>query len=195
MPRPMPIAKSSCSLSHHSLCTELSPVSMSKKKPRTRPSRIALCAAAKELRLRTSPSAAKGITFILLLFACACSPAAAANLQKPTVEAFDRYIRLTDARIEGELRDRRPFLWVDALPDVQRQRAYSQLRTAQVVIERLETRDYGRSIDVPDGLIHHWIGTAFIPGSTLQKTVALVQDYDRHSEIYKPEVIRSKVLQ
>jgi len=148
-----------------------------------------------ELRLRTSPSAAKGmLVFILLLLAFASS-VAAAELQKPTVEAFDRYIRLTDARIEGELRDRRLFLWVDALPDAQRQRAYSQLKAAQVVIERLETSDHGRSIDVPDGLIHHWIGTAFIPTSTLQKTVALVQDYDRHSEIYKPEVIRSKILQ
>jgi hypothetical protein len=47
---------------------------------------------------------------------------------------------------------------------------------------------------VPDGLIHHWIGTTFISGATVDRGVALLQDYDRHSELYAPIVTRSKLL-
>ncbi len=34
----------------------------------------------------------------------------------------------------------------------------------------------------------------FIPGASLQKTIALVQDYNNHKQIYKPEVIDSQLL-
>jgi hypothetical protein len=49
-------------------------------------------------------------------------------------------------------------------------------------------------VEVPDGLIHDWVGAIFIPGATLEKTLALVQDYDHHKEIYRPEVIDSRLL-
>ena len=47
---------------------------------------------------------------------------------------------------------------------------------------------------MPDGLIHHWVGSVFVPGATLEQAVALLQDYNRHAEIYTPTVARSKVL-
>jgi len=33
-------------------------------------------------------------------------------------------------------------------------------------------------------MIHHWIGTVFIPGATLAQTLALEQDYDHHQEYF-----------
>ena len=47
---------------------------------------------------------------------------------------------------------------------------------------------------MPNGLIHHWIGTSFIRGATLDRALALLQDYDHHSELYAPMVTRSKLL-
>lgn len=44
---------------------------------------------------------------------------------------------------------------------------------------------------MPSGLIHDWIGAVFIPGTTVKETLALIQDYDRHKNIYQPEVIDS----
>jgi hypothetical protein len=44
---------------------------------------------------------------------------------------------------------------------------------------------------VPSGLIHDWVGAVFIPGTTVKQTLALIQDYDNHKNIYKPEVIDS----
>ena len=51
-----------------------------------------------------------------------------------------------------------------------------------------------RAIQVPDGLIHDWIGSTCVPGATMKKTLALVQDYDNHKNIYQPEVIGSKLI-
>jgi len=43
-------------------------------------------------------------------------------------------------------------------------------------------------------LIHDWIAAAFIPNSTIQEIFSLIQDYDNHKNIYKPEVIDSKLI-
>ena len=112
----------------------------------------------------------------------------AAELKPQTIEAFDRYVRVTEARMQTELDGQSSFLWVDRLPDDEREEAYAKLRAGEVVIDRLETRDGDEKIKIPDGKIHHWIGTVLIPGVTLEQTMALVQDYDRYAEIYSPDV-------
>ena len=122
------------------------------------------------------------------------SPVIAAELRQETIAAFGRYVRLTEVQIDADLAKGAPFLWVDRLPEARRAAAYAQLRAGHVVIERLETLDNGNHIHVPDGLIHHWTGTVFIPGATLAQTLALVEDYDRHQQYYHPDVMRSKLL-
>ena len=49
-------------------------------------------------------------------------------------------------------------------------------------------------VQVPNGLIHDWIGAAFLPATNLKETLALIQDYDNHKNIYKPEVMDSKLI-
>jgi hypothetical protein len=49
-------------------------------------------------------------------------------------------------------------------------------------------------VKVPSGLIHDWIAAAFIPDSTIQEIFAVIQDYDNHKNIYKPEVVESKLV-
>jgi hypothetical protein len=114
-----------------------------------------------------------------------------AELRPHTVAAFDRYVRLTEARLDG---DAVPFLWIDAQKGRDGGPTRSAARGGALLIERLTTLDAGREIDVPDGLIHHWIGTTFIKGATVDRAVALLQDYDRHSELYAPVVTRSRLL-
>ena len=43
-------------------------------------------------------------------------------------------------------------------------------------------------------MIHDWIGASFVPGATVEDVLALVQDYDNHENIYKPEVIASRLI-
>jgi hypothetical protein len=47
---------------------------------------------------------------------------------------------------------------------------------------------------VPDGLVHHWVGAAFVPGATIDRVLALLQDYNRHGQIYRPYVAQSKLI-
>src|SRR5262245_18876620 len=114
----------------------------------------------------------------------------AADLNPQTVAAFERYVRLTEERLQKS----EPFLWIDGLPDARRQEARTQMRKSELVIDRLTTKDGRRDIDVPDGMIHHWIGTAFVEGATVDQALTLLQSYDRHQQIYAPTVASSKLL-
>jgi hypothetical protein len=117
------------------------------------------------------------------------APAAAgADLQNRTIQAFDRYVRLTEARLNGG----GSFLWIDGLPDAKRREALDIVRRKQLSIERPETTNNGREIDVPGGMIHHWVGTAFVPGATIDGALTLLQNYDAHQRIYAPTVAASK---
>ncbi len=49
-------------------------------------------------------------------------------------------------------------------------------------------------VKVPNGLIHDWVGAAFVAGATVEQALALVQNYDNHKNIYKPEVMDSKFI-
>jgi hypothetical protein len=119
----------------------------------------------------------------------------AAELKQKTIEAFDRYVRVTDARIEAELRPGGPFLWVDSLLQPRRQRLYDLLRRGQLEIRQERLEEEGKPFEVPDGLIHHWSGVAFAPGISLERALSLLQDYDNHWRTYKPDVRRSKLLE
>ncbi|MCW5968150.1 MAG: hypothetical protein KIT57_06525 [Blastocatellales bacterium] len=110
------------------------------------------------------------------------------DLKPNTVAAFDRYAGARESQIGGEIRDAGRFLWVDHLPEAARQKAYADMRAGGIVI------DQGKRTDVPDGLVHHWTGAGFIPGATLQQTLALIQDYDNHARHYHPDVIASKLI-
>jgi len=118
-----------------------------------------------------------------------------AELKPATIEAFERYARATEARIDKEVNTPASFLYIDRLLGSRRDQARATLRSGGVYMERLETRDAAeREIQAPDALIHHWMGAVFVPCATLKQTLDLVQDYDRHQDIYKPEVLRSKLV-
>jgi hypothetical protein len=121
-------------------------------------------------------------------------PASAADLQAQAAQNYARYIALTQAQVDAELTQGGSYLWVERLPEARRAEALAQLRSGGVVIEKLETLDGGKPIEVPGGLIHHWIGTAFVPGATLAQTLAFMQDYDHKVEYFKPDIVRSKIL-
>ena len=137
----------------------------------------------------------KAMSAGFLVFACVLPElAGAAELKHETTEAFNHYVRVTEDRMAEGLRDGRTFLWVDSLPDLQKDKLYAQLRQGDIVIEQLETLEKEKRFRVPNGLIHHWIALGFVPRVTLQQVLAFMQDYDHHEGIYKPDVLRSRLL-
>ena len=97
--------------------------------------------------------------------------------------------------MQGELAPGGVFLWVDGLPEPRRGEAYARLQRGEVISARLQTADPSGHSSTPGALIHHWVGTVFIPGVSLAQVLAVVQDYDRHAEYYKPEVAQSKKVE
>jgi hypothetical protein len=133
--------------------------------------------------------------FSVLVFAAALgSPASAAELKSKTSAAFDRYVAATEARFANELRPGGNFLYIDGMNPNARRQAYELLKQGEILVEKLETKAPGVSSDVPDGMVHHWVGLIFIPGATLAKTLPIVKDYDRRADLYKPDVSASRTL-
>ena len=130
---------------------------------------------------------------VVMLLAVA-GAASAADLQPQTIVAWDRYVAETERQMAATLNDQARFVWVDGLQEPDRRTRLAALRAGGLLIERLETKDGGKKLEAPGGLIHHWLGAVFVPGASVDQAVALLQDYDRHSEIYKPAIVQSKLL-
>jgi len=108
------------------------------------------------------------------------------QLRPQTAEAFDAYIHKAEAATEQALHAGGPFLWFDLSSE-----RTQQVQKGQVVVQCLAGR---APVEVPSGLIHDWTGAAWICGTTVEDTLALLQDYDNHKNIYKPEVIASRLI-
>jgi len=108
------------------------------------------------------------------------------KLSAKTVEAFNVYIRRAELEMDETETPRTSFLWSDLNADRTR-----DVRTGKVVAQSWSG---GRPTDVPNGLIHDWIAAALIRHSSIQDVLAVVQDYDNHKNIYKPEVIDSRLI-
>jgi hypothetical protein len=119
----------------------------------------------------------------------------AVDLEPKTLDAFNHYVQVTEARINREVTRPGAFLYVEGLPEPQRTQALASVQKGNVYMEPLQARDTsGAAIEAPDGLIHHWIGAVLIPGATLRQVIDLVQNYDRHQDIYQPQVVRSRLI-
>lgn len=121
------------------------------------------------------------------------APVRAAELDQAAVDGFNRYAKLTEQRINDQIH-RGQFLWVDTLSPMERDGTYARLRKGEVVDIKLETKDNGGAIEVPQGLIHDWVSLVFVPRATLREVKTLFQDYDHHYRYYGPEVERSRLL-
>jgi hypothetical protein len=114
------------------------------------------------------------------------------ELKPETLSGFDRYVGQAEQRMEDKLHAGRAFMLPDAWSPERRDQAYQRLQHGEMIIERLggDTAE----ARILHGLIHHWIGIVFLPGASLATTVALIQDYDRHQDVYSPEVLRSRLM-
>jgi len=115
------------------------------------------------------------------------------KLENVTKQAFDRYVALTQERNDAELKRGSHLLWVDGLPEGPRAEAYAALKGGEVKMQKLVTLDNRKTIPCPGGMLHHWTGLIFIPGAKLDEVLSVLEDYDKHSVYFAPDVERSKI--
>src|SRR5208283_135101 len=108
------------------------------------------------------------------------------QLKPETLAAFDTYIHGAETEAEQNLLSGGPFLWSDIADDRDQ-----KIRRGQIVAQFWSGPG---PVKAPHGLIHDWVGAAFIPGTTVVDTLALIQDYDNHKKTYAPEVMASKLI-
>ena len=123
------------------------------------------------------------------------SSAGATELKPDAVKGFEQYVRLTESRMQGDLAPGGAFLWVDSLPEPRRSEAQARLRRGEVISQKLQTPDPSGHSATPGALIHHWVGTVFIPGVTLADVFAVVRGYDHHAEYYNPHVMQARIVE
>ena len=102
------------------------------------------------------------------------APGHAADLKSRTSQAYDKYA-------EQATRD----FVARAL------KARATRRCDGVITARAGNGD--GILNVPDGLIHHWLGLAFVQGATLKIVENVARDYAGYPKMYKA-VVSSKVL-
>jgi hypothetical protein len=114
----------------------------------------------------------------------------AAAQEHRTTEAFDQYLAKAEIRITQSRGKRDSFVAVDALAPTKHAEAMARLRQGEVVIEK----QGDTPSQIPGGLIHDWVGTVFIPKTTIAQVLSLIQDYDHSSRNYSPDVVKSRLV-
>lgn len=111
---------------------------------------------------------------------------AGANLRSDTVAAWEKYTQSVIAQMQDRERPGGTFLWVSE--DASRM---AKVRRGEIMIVPAPGPNPRK---VPGGLIHHWIGAAFLPGVDLNTLLDVTKDYDRYKDIYRPSVVGSKTI-
>jgi hypothetical protein len=120
------------------------------------------------------------ILFFIMMFP---APASAADLKQETLDAWDQYIHTANAHLID--RTKGTFLWTDESPE-----RLQRVRSGEVLVAPVGHMPMG----VSSGLIHHWIGAAFIRGARIEDLIAVVRDYDRYPEYYSTSVVDAKSI-
>lgn len=129
---------------------------------------------------RITRSASALAVLLLVLFV---SLLQAAEPKQNTLQAWDEYIRIVNLHIAKSAAETGQFLWTDESQDMAR-----RVQRNEVVVTNHNPED------VPQGLIHDWVGAVFVPNVTLDRALSVVESYDRYDEFYKPLFSKCKVL-
>jgi hypothetical protein len=129
------------------------------------------------------------------LHASGPSELVAADLKPKTLKAFNQYVARAEVRMKLDEAHPDDFLYIETLPKPEYDTVMAALKQGQVYVQPVRMRDAkGNSYDVPDGMIHHWVGDVLIPGKSVGSALDILRDYNNFKNIYNPEVIRSRLV-
>jgi hypothetical protein len=121
-------------------------------------------------------------TILYLLLSVALSKAA--EPKRETLRAWDDYIFSVNTDVAERISGNRPFLWIDESPETR-----LRVQNGKLAITNHDPRK------VPQGLIHHWVGVMFVPNVSLDQVMQVLNSYDRYSDIYKPLIRKTSVIE
>ena len=130
--------------------------------------------------------AVKSPIFLLALGLCLSAVASADSPDSNTLKQWDRYGRQVQTALQAAAQQPEHFLWVDQSSD-----RMAAVQSGHILIAPLLKNG---SVPMQSGLIHHWVGAVFLPGTTAAQFLHSLQDYENYSNIYGPAVTHSRLL-
>lgn len=121
------------------------------------------------------------LSAVVALSCSIAAPSASAELEPQTLAAYEQY---ADEAKQAFLRRIQNDESGDRTATAQR------IRDGEVVAR--PARGDGIT-DLSGGLVHHWLGAAFIPGATIDGVLAVSQDYESYAAMHRP-IIASTLL-
>lgn len=111
----------------------------------------------------------------------------AATLKPDTVNAWQEYVQSATTKLKAPVSAASHFLKID-----QDQNSRRNFRMGEVLVTPGTSQGVKK---VPSGLIHDWVGTAFIANVTLRDVLSVLRDYDRYENFYRPTVVHSRTVE
>jgi hypothetical protein len=123
---------------------------------------------------------------VLAMIAAVSAVGTAGGLRPVTLTAWQEYVQSANARLEESLRPDNSFMQAERNPE-----ACSRLLGGEVIVAPAAEVT---PKNVPSGVIHDWIASAFVPGVRIQDVLGVLQSYDEYKQIYQPTVVDSREL-
>jgi hypothetical protein len=123
------------------------------------------------------------ITATFLLLAANCG---AARLSPSAERAYEIYVANVESRLIRQHARPETYLAVDTAD----RRLERPLASGDIRVEAVN----GGTWQVPGALLHHWRGTAFVPGATPAEMLAVLRDFSHFPRHYAPQVVSAHAL-
>jgi hypothetical protein len=107
------------------------------------------------------------------------------NLEPQTVSQFESYARKVEASLDERWKGEKNFLSVE-----DDKAAKQRVLAGDFEIRQLPN---GNPTGITNGLIHDWVGAVFIPKTSMERVLDILQNFDNHKKIY-PEVADSRTI-
>jgi hypothetical protein len=133
-------------------------------------------------------SHSQGLSTVCGLLLSLLIPARIVGEPTPTaISSFNSYVSAVEVRLDQQHGSEDTFFTLAAPASLTEQR----LRQHELVIEQLTppTR-----VDFSGALMHHWRGTAFVPGAKAVDFEHLLRDFNAYPQHFSPQVLEARIL-
>jgi hypothetical protein len=128
------------------------------------------------------------IALLLMLLVFAVRQPVWGQPAPPALAAFDAYTAKLESRLGQQHRSTADFL-APATSDTVTETA--RLQSGDPIIERLTP---STGTEVSGSLLHHWRGTAFVPGAKAADFEHVMQDFHAYPERFSPQIVEAKLI-
>jgi len=121
--------------------------------------------------------------------------AEAQELPPDVREGWNAYIAENDRQVAADRAASNAFLPQFIYDSEDSLRCRAEVKAGEVCIQKIVLVRNGRyPFEVEDALVHHWIGSIFVPGVTLDETLAFIKSYNGYPQYFE-EVVDARVLE